>query len=140
VNEAGSAPVFFLDRALGKRTVAGVLREAGQAVEVHADHFADDAADTDWLPQVAAKGWIVLTKDANIAKRPLERAAVEYAGAKVFYFNNSNATGAAIASAFVLALPKIAALVASTPGPLIVAVHRDGRVEVRLPPPVVPAP
>ena len=37
--------VFFIDRSVGKKTVANALREAGLHVEVHDDHFAQDALD-----------------------------------------------------------------------------------------------
>jgi hypothetical protein len=40
--------VFFTDRDLGKQFPAR-LREAGLAVERHADHFAADAPDSAWL-------------------------------------------------------------------------------------------
>jgi hypothetical protein len=42
-------PVFFVDRCLGARTVPDALRVAGARVEVHADHFADDAPDPEIL-------------------------------------------------------------------------------------------
>jgi PIN like domain/Protein of unknown function (DUF433) len=45
-------------------------------VEIHGDHFDQGAADVDWLPEVGRQGWIVLTKDANIGKRTLEKIAV----------------------------------------------------------------
>jgi hypothetical protein len=43
---------FFVDRSLGGRVVAEALRAAGEAVEVHDDHFAVDAADQTWLADV----------------------------------------------------------------------------------------
>ena len=36
-------PVFFIDRALGKRAVAEALRKAGAIVEIHDDHFPPEA-------------------------------------------------------------------------------------------------
>jgi len=46
--------VFFIDRCVGKKSVAGPLREAGLTVELHDDHFPQDALDEDWLPEVWA--------------------------------------------------------------------------------------
>jgi len=46
---------FFVDRSLGGRVVADALRVAGEAVEVHDDHFARDAPDQLWLAEVGAK-------------------------------------------------------------------------------------
>jgi hypothetical protein len=45
-------------------------------VEVHDDHFAPDAPDAVWLRVVGERGWVVLTKDERIRRRPLEREAL----------------------------------------------------------------
>lgn len=68
--------VFFTDRDLGKR-FPEILRAAGIAVERHADHFADDCPDEDWLAAVGSRGWIAVTHDARIRYKPNELAAVE---------------------------------------------------------------
>jgi len=57
---------FFLDRTLGKKIVASALRRAGVKVETHDDHFPPDAKDPEWLKEVGAKGWVVLTNDRHI--------------------------------------------------------------------------
>jgi uncharacterized protein with PIN domain len=58
---------FFVDRALGKKYIPDILRAAGYRVEVHDDHFDKAASDVDWVPAVASRGWIILTKDEKIA-------------------------------------------------------------------------
>ena len=58
--------VFFLDRNLGSKIVAGELRRAGHRVEIHDDHFAPAVLDVDWLREVGSRGWVVLTKDRRI--------------------------------------------------------------------------
>jgi uncharacterized protein with PIN domain len=58
---------FFVDRALGKKYIPDMLRAAGYRVEVHDDHFDKAASDVDWVPAVASRGWIILTKDEKIA-------------------------------------------------------------------------
>ena len=68
--------VFFIDRSLGRKIVAQALREIGETVEVHDDHFAPDAKDEDWLVKVGKRGWIVLTKDDRIRYRVTERTAL----------------------------------------------------------------
>jgi PIN like domain len=45
---------------------AGALRVAGAQIEVHDDHFPQDAPDELWLPEVGRRGWAVLTKDDRI--------------------------------------------------------------------------
>lgn len=40
------------------------------------DPCAQAALDEDWIPQVSAWGWVILTKDKNIRRRAGEREAV----------------------------------------------------------------
>lgn len=44
----------------------------GFLVEAHDDHFAQNTPDTEWIPIVANKRWIVITNDKNIARNSLE--------------------------------------------------------------------
>lgn len=69
------SPVFFTDRDLGKR-FPDLLRGAGLEVERHADHFAQDCPDADWLREIGARGWIAITHDRRIRYKPNELAAV----------------------------------------------------------------
>ena len=39
--------------------------------------------DVDWIPHVAAAGWIVITRDRHIQHRPAERAALVDASARM---------------------------------------------------------
>jgi PIN like domain len=48
--------IFSLDRSLGKHIVADALRQAGAAVEMHNDHFRQDASDVEWLRAVGPRG------------------------------------------------------------------------------------
>ena len=49
--------------------MASVLRAAGLYVEVHDDHFAQDAPDSEWLAAVGRNNWIVITRDERIRYR-----------------------------------------------------------------------
>ena len=76
-----AALTFFLDHQIGRFVVADALRAAGAAVEVHLDHFKGDAPDTEWIPEVARRDWVMITKDQHIRRNPLERAAYRSARA-----------------------------------------------------------
>ena len=54
---------FFLDRNLGRHTVADTLRAAGLNVIVHDDRFPQAATDLEWLKEAGKNQWIVLTRD-----------------------------------------------------------------------------
>ena len=59
--------IFFIDRSVGKKTVATPLREAGLKVEVHDDHFPQDAPDQEWLTEAGHRRWCVITRDGSAA-------------------------------------------------------------------------
>ena len=93
-------PTFFVDRCLGK-TVANALRAAGASVEIHDDHYAQDARDEDWIPAVSAREWVILTKDKNIRRRHGEREALLLANARIFTLASGNMRGNEMAEIFV---------------------------------------
>ena len=75
-----SAPpewVFFTDRDLGAHIFPDHLRAAGLRVERHVDHFAHDAHDKDWLPEVARQGWVILSSDQRMPFVPPSKHDVE---------------------------------------------------------------
>ena len=108
---------YFVDRSLGRRKVPSALRGAGRTVHVHDDHFAPDAEDTVWLPEVARRGWVILTKDRSIGRKRNELAAIKLVGARVFALTAAQITAAEATERFVAALDQIERIVASTPGP-----------------------
>jgi hypothetical protein len=68
--------VFFVDRSLGRHIIPNALRDAGALVELHDDHFSQDAKDQVWLAEVGKRGWVVLTKDKRLRYRALETNAL----------------------------------------------------------------
>ena len=94
---------FFLDHQIGRYQVAHALRAAGAAVEVHLDHFAGDMPDVDWIPKVAAKNWVLITKDQNIRRNAQE-----------------------LGELLVRCLPGMTRRAAGRPGPLLFTISRGG--------------
>ena len=54
------------------------------------DTFGTGTLDVDWLPEVGARGWILITKDKNIRKRETELRALKQAGVRAFVLTASN--------------------------------------------------
>lgn len=54
---------------------------------------AKGTKDTVWVPQVAALGWVIVSRDHNIRENPAERHAVRTAGAKMVALSGDDATG-----------------------------------------------
>jgi hypothetical protein len=126
------SPIFFLDRCLGQHVVASALREAGHTVEVHNDHFKPDAADTDWIPVVGAKGWIILTKDKMILARGPELAAVAQGTARLYALSSGQATAQQMVVAFLKAIPKIKASLKQQRPPYAAKIDAVGKVTIVL--------
>ncbi len=123
-------PTFFLDRSLGGRIVANALREAGVAVEVHDDHFPQDAPDELWLPEITRRGWVALTRDNAIRKRRLQRHMAAYCGARLFVITGGEMTGADIADALTRLTPGIRKTAQENPAPFIATIQASGRIHV----------
>jgi predicted nuclease of predicted toxin-antitoxin system len=121
---------FFIDRCLGGKRIAEVLRNAGISVEIHDDHFDKGAQDVDWLPDVGRRGWIVLTKDARIGKRPLEKIAVASTGIRMFTLASQNLSGADMAEIFLKSIISMQELIRKHPAPFIAKVYRNGRIDM----------
>jgi hypothetical protein len=125
--------VFFLDRSLGKHKVAAALRQAGAHVEIHDDHFAPDERDRDWLLEVGARRWVVLTKDRRIRYRGPELAALLAARVAAFVLTAGNLTGEEMAAVFVKALPAMCRFAIRHEPPFVARVTRIGTVAMLLP-------
>jgi predicted nuclease of predicted toxin-antitoxin system len=129
VNKADK-PIFFIDRALGKKYVADALRSVGANVEVHADHFSPDAPDIEWLPEVSFRGWLILTKDDEIGRNFLEQMAIASSDAKVFVLSLRNLTGEEMAEIFVQAIERMEKFARSNQSPFIAKIYKYGKVRV----------
>lgn len=125
--DALESAVFFIDRSAGKK-IAGPLREAGLTVELHDDHFAQDAPDQEWLTEIGRRRWYVITRDERIRYRYLEAAAVHNARVGMFVVVSKNLTGPQTAEAIIKALDRIRRFISSNERPFIAKIYRDGRL------------
>jgi hypothetical protein len=117
---------FFLDYQIGRFIVAQALRQAGARVEVHLDHFPQAAADTDWIPEIGRRDWVLITKDQNIRRNPLERAAYEAARLRGFVVTGKDMDGQELANLLVKCLAGMVHRVAGKPGPSLFTISRGG--------------
>jgi hypothetical protein len=125
--------VFFVDRCLGRGDVPGALGsviEARERVEIHDDHFPQDAQDADWLPRVGFHRWIVLSHDRSITRRPLELDALLRAGVAFFGVGAGHGTGPEVGAIIARAVPQIRTVVRRFRVPIIATVS-DSAVTVK---------
>jgi PIN like domain len=120
---------FFIDRSLGK-SIAHGLRRVGLTVHtmasVYGERRAQRLADEVWLRDVGARGWVVLTKDDAIRRRPAERDALIDAGVRVFCLTTAQLRGEEQVERFAENRNRILAR-AREPGPYIYGVY-SGRI------------
>jgi len=102
------------------------LRSAGARVEVHIDHFPQAAPDIEWIPEVGQREWVLITKDQNIRRNPLERSAYESARLRGFVVTGRDMGGEELAGLLVRCLPGMVHRAAGRPGPLLFTISRGG--------------
>jgi predicted nuclease of predicted toxin-antitoxin system len=129
VTLSAKSPVFFIDWCLGK-TVAIALSQAGAHIEHHHDHFDQSAPDTEWLPVVGERGWVVLTKDKAMGKNLIELKAIARANVRVFALVSGQLNRQQMADLFVNALVKFEKFAQGNEAPFIAKIYKDGRVEL----------
>ena len=115
---------FFVDRDLGRHTLPDALERAGLSVERHIDHFEQDALDEEWLPEVAARGWVIVTGDKRLLRRPLEVAAIRASKARVLVLVGNDARAIELATNFVNTLDRIREVLEEMDPPAVAKVYR----------------
>ena len=98
---------------------------AGARIELHKDHFRDDAPDVEWLGEVGKRGWVVLTKDDAIRRNPLELNALLAGKVRAFILTSGNMTGEEMANVLVGHLNRIERLARKRRGPFVALVTKS---------------
>lgn len=121
---------FFVDRSMGRK-LAEALRAAGFLAVTHDSIFSDHATpDPVWLERAGREGWLVLTKDKLIRKRPLERQALIEARVRAFVFSGGNMSGIEMAETIVGCAAKLLRVAAKTKPPFVARISGSGDVEI----------
>jgi hypothetical protein len=123
--------VFFADVCLG-RQLSQALKDSGWAVKFHLDHFPQDTPDEVWLPVVGDRGWVVLTKDKNIRRKPAERAKIIASKVRLFTLPGGNMTGEEMVERFRSSSARIARFLNNTQAPFVAVVQADNVVNIPL--------
>lgn len=122
--------VFFVDRDLGLHIFPDALERAGLAIERHDHHFEPDTPDETWLPDVAGQGWIAVSGDQNILRRPLAIAAIHRSRATLLVVVGNHAPTSELAANFINTMPKIEALLESIEAPAAAKIYRPSPKEL----------
>jgi len=91
-----------------------------------------DVLDTDWIPQVAARGWLIITRDSMISQNRNEITAVREINAKMAALNQRDAqTKWGQLEVFMTQWRRIEALIPE-PGPFIWRTSRTAMTPIAL--------
>lgn len=72
---SAGAPLLFIDRCAWSRRLGEALRNAGIPFIAHHEKFEPACPDDEWLEVAGDSGWIVLTRDKAIRRKPNELRA-----------------------------------------------------------------
>jgi hypothetical protein len=119
-------PEFLIDRRssacrrnLGAKLVVHTLRS------IYGEVRAQTIPDEEWIPEAAALGRLLLTKDDRIRRYPPAREAARASGAKIFCLPNAHMTTLQMRERFLNNLNRIVQR-GRRDGPFMCAVDRDG--------------
>ena len=113
------------------RHVAGMLREAGHVAHIQgAETFGTGSQDVEWLPEIGARGWVLITKDKNIRKREIELRALRAARVRAFVLTASGLTGDEQARVLREALPAMLRLLERRAASFVARITADASVEL----------
>lgn len=123
-------PTLFIDRDTWSHLLDGKLREAGIPFVAHRDVFKPDAPDPEWIAEVGRHGWLVVTRDKNIRRRPNELRAVRDAKLHMFALSSGNLSAADTAVIVIKAWPAMQREALQTPAPALYVVSQSGAVRL----------
>lgn len=120
---------FFIDRCLGNRQIAEAIQSLGICVETHDQHFPKNALDIEWIPKIAEKKWIILTKDEKIGKNAIERQVLARSGLRMFTLAAQGLSGEEMVNIFQKAIIPMQKFIEKNPAPFIAKIYRNGDVK-----------
>lgn len=88
--------------------------------------------DERWIRESAARGEVILCKDAHVAQRPLEAEAIYYSGARVFVITAADITGTAMVERLVRHQNSIDRWISRVEGPFVCGVYETELRRLRL--------
>ena len=123
--------ILYLDENLDNcQPIIACLVASGVQFRRHRDFHPRGTLDEIWLPFVAERAWVVLTKDKRNRFNEIERDAVRRHRVREFYFGSGNSTGAEMAEALEKAIPEMKKISRIYDPPVVGSVTRLGTVTV----------
>ncbi|HEX6038795.1 DUF5615 family PIN-like protein [Longimicrobium sp.] len=81
---------FFLDENMPRRLAAALREQLGENATHLYDHFGRTGVlDPEVLRFVGERGWLLVSRDRKIMRRPHERSVIEQMGIGAFFLKDS---------------------------------------------------
>lgn len=119
---------LFIDRCAWSNRLGDALMELGIPFIPHHERFAPACPDEEWLEVAGKEGWIVLTRDKNIRRKPNELRAFREHGVIAFVLTGGDATAADTAALVTELYPKMMRRVKGTKPPAMFTLTMGGNI------------
>jgi hypothetical protein len=121
-------PRLFIDRDAWSNALGAALQVRGVPFIAHKQLFPEDSPDGDWIQRVSDEGWIGITRDQNIRRKPNEIRLIRASKAMICVFTSGNLTAAVTGTILVTALSRLYERWRSPDRPVLYSLYRDGTV------------
>ena len=121
-------PALFIDRDAWSRKLGHALERAGIVHVAHHQKFDAESQDVEWIEMVSHQGWIAITRDQRIRRKPSELAAIRASRAIICVFTSGNLSADDTARILLRALPRIYRLATGAKRPQLFSIRRDGTI------------
>jgi len=123
--------ILYLDENLDNcKPIMEALTDSDVKFECHRNHFPRGTADEEWLPFVAERSWVVLTKDKRNRYNEYERESVRRFKVREFYFGRGDFSGPEMAEALKIAIAEMRNICRSFNPPIVGSITRSGAITV----------
>ncbi|MDG4790737.1 hypothetical protein O7626_41000 [Micromonospora sp. WMMD1102] len=126
---------LFLDRSIGTKKIARVLRELGLDVETIQDRYgraASTVPDERWIHDASRDGRILVGADQRIRYNRLERRTICLSSARCFTFPRGDLSAVEMIDRLTRYLPEIERICTETEGPFVYHLTAGAVVAMRL--------
>ena len=117
---------YFFDTNLSPSLVRG-LSEFGEDVTHLKEHFREDTPDATWLQSIGQRGWILITRDKAITRKPIERQAIRDHDVGAFFLLGKDMDRWAQVRQIIISWHRIKEFSSKTRRPFAFMVSRSGR-------------
>lgn len=120
------APTLFIDVCAWSHKLGDALTALGAPYIPLTRHFPANTPDEIWLEEIGKRGWILLTRDERIRRRPNELQAFREHGVIGFVLTAGNASAADTAELITRVYSKLIRKAKAAKPPALFTIHISG--------------